>query len=149
MYTINLQMKDYLAEWCTTHFGNPITISRESEESRLLRRFLDKQPSVCSLEYAGDYNIQLVIPTYHEKPPRVYNYLGERGKKVIVESFARLFASCLWREVGSVINPPCSKAALLQAFMEKHGISDEHEDTLRKKLDRERRKYFILHNIST
>lgn len=119
MSTISLYAEPYLAAWMIKHFGNPVELIKDSPESQLLKRLLDKQPETISLENG---NIQINIPSFKEKDPRVYSYLCEAGKAALIESFEGIFMNNLWTEIGDLKNMNCQLTSVIRAWCEKHGI---------------------------
>lgn len=144
--TINLQVQPYLADWCHSTFGNPVRLEKNGAEARLLKRFLEKWPENIPPERSEDYNLQVEIPYFKEKDPRVYNYLCKTAKYALIESFETLFLLNMRSEICS-LETNCKQNTLVAAWMEKHGIDEEHELTIRKKFYRMRKQYFTNNNI--
>lgn len=119
MSTITLYVEPYLASWMTKHFGSPVELIKDSPESKLLKRLLDKQPENISPEIG---NVRINLPSFKEKDPRVYSYLCEAGKAALIESFEGIFINNLWTEIGDLKNMNCQLTSVIRAWCEKHGI---------------------------
>ena len=143
MNTITLNVEPYLAAWLKKHFGNPVELLKDSPESRLLKRLLDKQPDTITPEIG---NIKVHLPYFKEKDPRVYSFLCESGKAALVESFEAMFINNLWSEVGNLENLNCRLTSVIRGWCEKHGIiqGTDHitEVTLLKQVEEQNAKNF-------
>lgn len=163
MNTITLTVEPYLASWLEKHFGNPVELIKDSPESRLLKRLLDKRPDDVTREQG---NIRVNIPFYKEKDPRVYSHLCDTAKDALVESFESLFLNNLWSEVGDLRNINCQLSSVIRAWCERHGIITQTDrisnvadlkqaeeqnarnfETVRQKYYRLRKKYYRLSDV--
>lgn len=144
---IYLKVEPYLAEWMKASHGNPVQMVKDSPESRLVKLFLEKQPIDIPIDNPNDFNIAIEIPWYKEKDPRVYFYLTERSKAMIAECYQTLFVQNMWRELGQLQECNCSLTAIIYAWLDKHGISEEHWETIRQKYYRMRKRYALEKNI--
>lgn len=138
---IYINVEPYLAEWIKHSFGDPVVMPKDSPESRLLKLFLDKQPADVPIDRPSDFNVAIRIPWYKEKDSRTYFYLAPRAKAMIAECYETMFISNLWLELGSGHNLNCSLTTLVYAWLERHGINDEHWETVRQKYYRLRKRY--------
>jgi len=130
---IHLKMESYLAEWVYCHFGNPVRLLKDGVESNLLKRMISELPEGAVPDTERDGNVKVAIPYYKEKDPRVFNYLSQRAKEMLVESFESLFKVNMFSELSSLNNINCSKTTVIYAYCEKHNISSEHWETIRQK----------------
>lgn len=163
MNTIALRVEPYLAAWMEKHFGNPVILIKDSPESRLLKRLLDKQPEDISME---DGNIFVSIPFFKEKDPRVFSYLCGSAKCALIESFESIFLNNMWTEIGDLKNINCQLTSVIKAWCEKHGIivpvdritdvaklklleeqNAKNFETVRQKYYRMRKKYYKECNV--
>lgn len=144
---VYLQVEPYLAEWIKASHGDPVDMLKDSPESRLLKLFLEKQPAGVLPDNPADFNLAIKIPWYKEKDPRVYFYLSEKAKELIAECYQTLFIQNMWRELGNLHECNCSLTSLIYAWLDKHGISEEHWETIRQKYYRIRKKYSTEKNI--
>jgi hypothetical protein len=143
-YYIYLKTQPYLAEFVTHSFGNPVTLERDSPESRIIREYISKLPANNKPDMGEDANIKVRIPFFKEADPRVYNHFGSAAKLALVESFNQLMEKCMMKEIGSLENVHRGNISdLIYAWMEKHGISDNGNNwyTVSKKYYRLRKKY--------
>ncbi len=144
---IYLNVEPYLAEWIKNSHGDPVEMVKDSPESRLLKLFLDKQPADVPVDNPADFNLAIKIPWYKEKDSRVYFYMKPKAKAMIVECYETLFLQNLWTELGSVQTLNCSITQLIYAWLERHGMSEEHWETIRQKYYRLRKRYSQERNI--
>ena len=140
-YYIYLKVEPYLAQWMTNSMGNPVDLPRESPEVKLIKRFLDKQPTGSCPDIGTSSNLKVIIPWSKEKDPRTYNYFSPRAKKMLVESFETIFLNNMWSELGSLDGINSSLTNVIYAYLEKHGIDEEHWETIRQKYYRIRKQY--------
>lgn len=140
-YFIYLKVEPYLAQWLTKALGDPIDFPRESPESKLIKRFLDKQPDNATPDTGTDGNLRIIIPWSKEKDPRTYNYLSPRAKEMLVESLDTIFINNLWTELGGLEDIRSSLTNVIYAYLEKHNINEDHWETIRQKYYRIRQRY--------
>lgn len=140
-YFIYLKVESYLAQWITKSLGDPVDLPRESPEIKLIKRFLDTQPKGLNPDTGTESNLKVIIPWSKEKDPRTYNYLSPRAKEILIESFETIFLNNLWSELGSLENINASLTNVIYAYLEKHGIDEEHWETIRQKYYRIRKRY--------
>lgn len=140
-YYIYLNVEPYLAQWLTHALGNPVELPRESPESKLIKRFLSKKPAEQTPDTGTNSNLRVVIPWSKEKDPRTYNHLSPQAKKLLVQSFETIFLNNLWTSLGSLENINCTLTNVIYAYLEQHGISEEHWETIRQKYYRIRNLY--------
>lgn len=141
-YVIYLKAPQYLAQWINHTFGTPAVLVKDSPESRILNECLVKTPKNSLPDTGADANISIVVPYFKGKDPRVYNYIHQTGKNAVLESFRTLLIKNLMEEVGSIDNKCTKIATLIYAWMEKHGIDQEHWYTVSQIYYRTRTKYF-------
>lgn len=138
-YLIYLEVPAYLAQWARRHFGDPVELPRDSVESRLVKRMLDKEPSDVP-DLSG--NLRLKIPMSKEKDPRSgWTYLSPCAKRCLQESLYTIFLQNLWSELGDLQNVNCELTSLIYAWLEKHGIDESQWETIRQKYYRLRKLY--------
>lgn len=139
-YTFSVQVQPYLAQWATHHLGNPVDFPRDSPESRLIRRFLDRQPQAAPPRSNG--NLRIHIPTSKEKDPRCgWSYMPPRAAEAVADSLNTLFVWNLWTEIGDADIQKCDLTKLIYAWLEKHGIDDHYWECIRQKYYRMRKLY--------
>lgn len=135
-YNVYLKVPEYLAQWITHTFGNPVELLKESPEMRLLNELLVKMPAGATPDTGEGSNITIPIPYFRGKSPEVYNYLYQTGKSAMIESFSTLFKKNLVCELTDLKNcfkddgKRIKRSTLIYAFMEKHGIDEKNWDTV-------------------
>lgn len=140
-FFIYLKVPEYLKEYLEKHFGDPIKLPKDSPESILMKRFLQKKSEAPEPDLGEGCNVRVIIPWSKEKDPRIYQYLSPKAKKSLITSFDQIFITNLWSDLMPLINPRCTLTDLIYAWMEQHGISEEHWDTVKQRFYRLRRKY--------
>lgn len=140
-YYIYLKVEPYLAQWLFHAFGNPVVLPKDTPEVRLIKRFLDKTPADKKPDMKADSNVQVVIPWSKEKDPRIYNYFSPHAKMMLAESLETIFLNNLWTELGDIENINCSLTNVIYSWLEKHGIGEEHWETIRQKYYRIRKRF--------
>ncbi|MEA5063243.1 MAG: hypothetical protein VB054_07940 [Petrimonas sp.] len=141
-FCIYLKVEPYLEHFLKTAFGDPVCVDRDSPEARIIREFITKTPDGSSPDLGKDANLSVTIPYFKEVDPRVYNYMGERAKIALVDSFDHLLKSCLMRELGTLENTRRGEISKqIYAWMEKHNIPEENWYTISQKFYRLRKKY--------
>jgi len=140
-YFIYLKVEPYLAQWIKNSLGDPVELPRESPETKLVKRFLDKQPNDIAVDTGAESNLMVRIPWSKEKDPRTYNYLSPRAKEMLVESLETIFLNNLWTELGSLDGINASLTTVIYAYLEKHRINEDHWETIRQKYYRIRKRY--------
>lgn len=140
MYTFSIEVQPYLAQWATYHLGNPVEFPRDSPESRLIKRFVEKQPRDLPPQLAG--NLKIKVPQSKEKDPRAgYYYMPPRAISLVKDSLYSLFVCNLWAELGDAGKYNVDLTNLIYAWLEKHHIEDRYWECIRQKYYRLRKLY--------
>lgn len=140
-YNVYLTVPEYLEQWITHTFGNPVELIKDSPEMRVLNEMLSKLPCSELPDTGEGSNITIPIPYFKGKNPDTYNFLYKSGKTALVESFSTLFDKNLHTEITDLKNGRIKRATLIYVFMEKHGIDEKHWDTVAQRLHRLNQKY--------
>jgi len=146
-FYVYLTAPEYMVQWLTHTFGDPVVLIKDSPESRLMNELLVKLPANAQPDTGKDSNIRIEIPYYKGKNPEYYNHLYPSGKDALIESFCTLFDKNLWNEVSALNNGHVRRKNLIYAFMEKHGIDIQHWDTVAQRFHRLNQKYKFQKNI--
>lgn len=146
-YVIYMNAPEYLAQWIKHTFSYPSVLVKDSPESRILNEYLVKMPKDCQPDTGTDANVAIYIPYFKGKDPRVYNYLHKTGKDAVVESFRNLLMKNMMEEIGSIDNGTTKITTLIYAWMEKHGIDQEHWYAVSQIYYRLRKRYFTEKGI--
>ncbi len=139
---IYLNAPDYLAQWINHTFGSPAILIKDSPESRILNECLVKMPKDCFPDVGDNANVSIEVPYFKSKDPRVYNYLHRSGKNAVIESFRTLFIKNMMEEIGPLDNKNVKIVTLIYAFLEKHGIDQDHWYAVSQIYYRLRKRYF-------
>lgn len=141
-YCIYLKVEPYLKHFLENSFGDPVRVVRDSPESRIIRQFISKTPDDEIPDLGKDANLRVSIPYFKEADPRVYNYMGERAKIALIDSFDHLLKACMMKELGTLENSRRGELSKqIYAWMEKHGIPEESWYTISQKFYRLRKRY--------
>jgi len=141
-FCINLKVEEYLKCFLENAFGDPVQVMRDSPESRIIRQFITKTPEGEMPDLGEDCNLRVEIPYFKEADPRVYNYMGEKAKAALIDSFDHILKACLLKELGSLENSRRGEISKqIYAWMEKHGIPEENWYTISQKFYRLRKRY--------
>jgi len=90
-FNIYINVPEYLEQWITNTFGNPVQLIKDSPEMRILNELLVKTPCNKTPDMGVGSNITIPIPYFKGKDPATYNYIHDSGKSALVESFSTLF----------------------------------------------------------
>jgi len=147
-FNVYLTVPEYLEQWLNHSFGHPVELIKDSPESRILNELLAKLPAGEMPDTGEGANITISIPFFKDKNPEVYNYLHRSSKTALIESFSTLFDKNLFHEITDLINCQVDslgrkkkRAALIYAYMEKHGIDEKHWDTVSQRFHRLNQQY--------
>jgi hypothetical protein len=118
-------------------------LDRDSPESRIVRKYISKTPEGQSPDNGEGSNLTVIIPWFKEVDKRVYNYLGNSAKKLLLKSFDQMVERSMLDEIGKVETYFSGKiSSIIYSWMEKHGIEDNQTNwyTLSQKYYRLRKK---------
>ncbi len=150
MVTTKLNIKQHLAEYCIGKWGSdfkePVRFPAGIELYVSLYSLTIKRPKNITTEKG---NLEVVIPVRREKDevlgiyknPNVYNYISERGSRILQRQIEALF----WAELHTEINQEhFVKGRYIKdavyTFMCKYRIKSITEDALLKNYQRWRSK---------
>ncbi len=121
----------------------PVSIPKNSQESRILQCFLKKQPATPVKE-PDDANLAIIIPYFYNKDPLYYNYLGKYGREKLVDAIRNRFQVQLWEELHTFKNAISRQDNSIYAFMEAHGIEcdETNWNAIAKIYQRQRQAYY-------
>ena len=140
-FVFYLKLEPYLKQWLVNSLGSPVQFPAQSNENAVIRSFLQRRPADKAPELADDDLTAICIPDSKAKPPVSYNYLGQSAKYAIKETIEDLFRRNMWNELNDLTKRPCCLTSVIAAWCELHGISEEHEETIRQKFYRMRTAY--------
>lgn len=140
-----IPLEDYLADWFVHDQGgeNPVHLTRGSVESKILEVFLTHRPEDQLPDVAGDGKLAIVIPSFRNRPPEVFNYLPQHALSSLLNIIRSRFDIQLWNELhhfGKITN---RQDELIYAWMEKHGIAmtEKNWNAIAKRYQRQRNVY--------
>lgn len=140
-FVIYVKLPLYKAEWLKYHFGDPVVFPPCSPYNADIRAYL--QPKSSS--HKPDLNIAdmtaIAIPYSKAKPPERYNYMGPRGKEVIVEDVDDLFRRALWNDISPLNESAAALNKHIAAWCELNGITLDNVETVRQYYYRIRKKF--------
>lgn len=134
--TIKLQVEKFLANYYKTLYGDPVKFSIPLKDplgisiiSYTTKQPVNQKPSNGTLE--------IVIPEWGNKNPKVYNYLSDNSIEIIHQEMIILFFAGFYRFITDAMRIMQKKNAIL-LFMETYHISEDDipYDTLRRRCDR-------------
>lgn len=143
---IFLRVPEYLREYLSSSFGNPVLLPHDSPESRIIRTFLSAGGRESEL--FSDSNIAVRIPAFKELNKHTRYTFPESAKTALVKSFMELFKVDMYKHMSGLSDCNCSQKDIIYAYMHNKGISDEHWDTVAKIWYRLRDKYKKKHKIA-
>lgn len=144
-YLIYLTLPPYLAQWyaneCTkVHNRDNSTCPREiyqfpapvkpvggSLESKLLERYLEKQPNAVPAPVPEGATIAIAIPVFKNKHPMFYNYLPPMACNQLANIISSRFNIELFQDLHQFKNVLRRQNSVIDAWMENHCI--EYNDT--------------------
>ena len=141
-YLVHINVAPYVAEFMYHHFGNPVRLVKDSPEARLLKTYLERMPEGARPDVGVGNNLRIAVPWFKEKDPRVYCWLSPMSKAALGECFESVFLRNMWVELLQMPEVRCRISTMIYAYMERHGISEEHWECIRQKYYRLRKQYF-------
>lgn len=139
-FVIYLQLKPFIAQWLTHHFGNPVTFPPQSVGNRRITSVLLRRPADIPPETGGPGLTPVAIPYSKQKDPEGWNYVTHHGKRVIMEYIDALFEDNLYSEFREMCDDDSKIQTAAYAWCEMHGVSINYADTIRQRFYRDRCK---------
>lgn len=140
-FNIYVKFEDYLSEWLRFNLGEPVVFPTGSNENAIIRAFIQKLPKDKTPELNDGTMVAIAIPDSVAKPPEMFNYMGERGKKAVREAVKDLFVRTLWADISQLEKSPVGLNSLIAAWCEKNGIGIDRINTVRQCYYRIREAY--------
>jgi len=140
-FFIYLKVPQYLKDYLENHLGDPVKLPKDSPESILVKRFLQKKSDAPEPDLGEGCNLRVQIPWSKEKDPRIYQYLPPVAKQCLISSFDDILVTNMWNDLMPLIDSRCTLTNLIYAWMEQHGIDEDHWETIRQRFYRLRKKY--------
>mgnify|MGYP000789231164 FL=1 len=140
-----IPLEDYLAQWFIHEHGGevPVRLIRGSVESKILEVFLTHWPEDRLPDMAGDGKLAIVIPSFRNRPPEVFNYLPQRALASLLTMIRNRFDIELWNDLHHFGRIGKRQDELIYAWMEKHGIemTETNWNAIAKRYQRQRNIY--------
>lgn len=135
-YLIYLHLRPYVREWLVNAYGEPVKFPEHGCENAEIRRHLiplpvGKTPDVCR---PGD--VAIVLPNSSRRKLTTYNYMPQSGKDCIAGIINDIFDCDLKSSVRESVKNRVPIHLAVRAWRIKHGISIEHENTLKQRINR-------------
>lgn len=140
-FYIYLSVEPYLKHYLEYHFGDPVSLPESSPEHDLIFRFLQQGSKADTPDIGEGSNLRVKIPSFRKKNPTVFHYFPEKAKRALVSSLDGLFKINLWKEMNKLCTSNSTITDIVYAWMECHGIPEDHWETIRQKYYRMRDRY--------
>lgn len=139
---IYLKLKPFVAEFLRNKYGNPVKFDPKSVANDNINFVLQRRPPMYRREEPDHEGMTpFVIPYSKQKDPRVWNYVSESGKQLLVDYCESLFSVTLWKEVKDVAtHADANLQRIAEAWCSRHGISIDYVATIRMRIYREKKK---------
>lgn len=141
-FVIYIELKPFIAQWATHHFGNPVVFPPQSVGNARIVAVLRRRPDNVAPDVASEGLTPVCIPYSKQKDPLSWNYVSPSGKRFVAEYIESLFQDNLYSEFRKLCGD--DGRAKLQtaayAWCEMHGVSIEYADTIRQRFYRERER---------
>ena len=123
----------------------PVVAPRGSYEMLVLHRVLQKQPNPVPDPIPADATLALAIPSFADRDPRIFNYIGPNAKLELENAILEAFDICMWKELHTFRVVLRRQDYAIWSFMEKHGIECNETNWLAiaKRYQRKRNIYYI------
>lgn len=140
-YVTYLKVKPFVAQWMRYHFGNPAVFPVGDAVNLTIRKFLTRLPPDAQPVPPEEGDVAVCIPDSKAKPVVSYNYLTPNGRKAVVEEIESIFMLNMWTELTDICGQGYRMITAIRSWCEMHGISIEHDDTLKMRYQRMRKSY--------
>lgn len=136
-----LQVPVYLQQYLNHHFGDPIVFDRTLPMNKLIKLFIERQPSDVPIRTVTDNDVAIAIPDQSLKPPEYWNYLPPVAEQALLESIEATFDLNFYNEMLQIM--PCGVKVMtaIRSWARLHGIDIEYDNTLKQKFYRIRDKF--------
>lgn len=141
-FVIYVELKPFIAQWATNHFGNPIVFPPQSVGNARIVAVLRRRPEGTNPDLPAEGLIPICIPYSKQKDPESWNFVTPSGKRFVAEYIESIFQDNLYSEFKAMCGDG-GKAKLqtaAYAWCEMHGISIDYADTIRQRFYRERER---------
>lgn len=151
-----VHMHEYLRQWATFHYGNPVRFPAASVENAALRVLITKLPAGVSPSLAGEDKLAIEIPDSKEKPVLIFNHLTADGEKAMCCMIGNLMKVQLWNDLFPILDP-CSGENIshmpillvIRNWCKTNGIDPDYDYTIKMKWQRMREAHFFPMKVRT
>ena len=138
-----MEVKPFLAQWLTYHFGDPVTIPARSAENACIRRFVALNPK--GKDYVpmkpGEGCVAVSIPETKQRKTICWNYMSKTACAALTEVIEDTFKMQMWLELNEMSRCGCTLLKCIRAWCENNGIDTEYDYTLKMRFQRMRNSY--------
>lgn len=138
-----MEVKPFLAQWLTYHFGDPVTFPARSAENACTRRFVALNPK--GKDYVpmkpGEGCVAVSIPETKQRKTICWNYMSKTACAALTEVIEDTFKMQMWLELNEMSRCGCTLLKCIRAWCENNGIDTEYDYTLKMRFQRMRNSY--------
>lgn len=138
-----MEVKPFLAQWLTYHFGDPVTFPARSAENACIWRFVALNPK--GKDYVpmkpGEGCVAVSIPETKQRKTICWNYMSKTACAALTEVIEDTFKMQMWLELNEMSRCGCTLLKCIRAWCENNGIDTEYDYTLKMRFQRMRNSY--------
>lgn len=138
-----MEVKPFLAQWLTYHFGDPVTFPARSAENACIRRLVALNPK--GKDYVpmkpGEGCVAVSIPETKQRKTICWNYMSKTACAALTEVIEDTFKMQMWLELNEMSRCGCTLLKCIRAWCENNGIDTEYDYTLKMRFQRMRNSY--------
>lgn len=140
MLKLRIPCPQYIYEYCSHKFGEPLILSKNHIINRLIKSSLQKPPVKPDPPIEG-YFLTVHLPWYAYPDPRVYSYLPKRAQEQLVQAIdddILMVDFLAFMKHGSKLE--IEQQLLIAAFIQGRGMTEDSlpAETLKKRYYRYR-----------
>lgn len=140
-FVFYMQVKPFIGQWLTYHFGNPIVFPARSAENACIRRFVGLRPRDWKPKKPEGYIVPVTIPETKRKKSICWNYMSKSACEALVEIIEETFKMQMWNDLNDMTRCGCTILKCVRAWCENNGISTDYDYTLKMRYQRMRNSY--------
>lgn len=145
--TFRLNVEPAVKQFLLYHYGpEPIKFLPQSMENTIIRQHIAKRPHDAVEDKEG---VMVTVPYCSYKSPKVYNYMGTRGRSALRSCIEDNFKRCMWTELFKLLEKGVDRdgnrlslLGAIERWCRSHGIDpNEHDLSIRQRFYRIRNAY--------
>ena len=142
-YIIYLDLDDYLIQWVSHEYGDPVVFPKNSMENDIIEMGLIRETPILPVYGPETWRVAIKLPIYKNKDVRKFHYLPLKSRKSLAECIRQRFIVKLWMELHRFGHIGKKKQDLIWAWMEANGIeqTEKNYNTVSKIYQRRRETY--------